>query len=173
MEVSGARYRFGTLARINAEAIGEPGHRTFRLVLESGAASARLWLEKEQLSQFAIYMQEIITSLSPSSRAMEGEAPEPPWSGSVTTLDFKIGKLSLRHDGPSNRFLLLVHDVEETEESVPTLSFWLTLSQSEELAKEAIKVCAAGRPPCFLCGQPLNPEGHMCPRANGHAPLEA
>ena len=173
MEASRARYQFGALSRVEAEAIGEPGQRTFRLILESGAASAFLWLEKEQLSQLATYIQEIISSMSSDSEAREGEVPEPQWSGGVITVDFKVGKLALGHDSPSNCFLFLAHDVEEVEESAATLSFWLTWKQGEELAKEALKVCVAGRPACFLCGQPINPEGHMCPRANGHAPLQA
>ena len=172
MDASRAQYKFGALSRVEAEAIGVPGQRTFRLVLESGAASATLWLEKEQLSQLALHLQEIISSLSSGSEASHREAPEPQWSEGITNLDFKIGKLALGHDSHSNCFLLLAHDIEEPEESVANLSFWLTLSQGEELAKEALKVCAAGRPRCYLCGQPINPEGHMCPRSNGHAPFQ-
>ena len=173
MEASRARYRFGALARVVAEAIGEPGQRTFRLVLESGAASALLWLEKEQLSQLSISLQQIIAALSSSVKAVEGESPEPPWSGAVTTIDFKVGKLALGHDISSNCFLFLAHDVDEVEESTATLSFWLTYKQGEELADEGQKVCAAGRPRCFLCGQPINADGHICPRANGHAQLQS
>ena len=173
MDASRARYQFGALARINAEAIGEPGHRTFRLIAESGAASAFLWIEKEQLSQLALYLQEIITSLPTGSKGSEEECPEPQWSGGITTVDFKVGKLALGHDSSSNCFLVLAHDVEEPDEDTATLSFWLTKKQGEALAKEALKVCAAGRPRCFLCGQPIDPEGHMCPQSNGHAPLQA
>ena len=75
MDASNARYRFGALSRVNVEAIGVPGQRTFRLVLESGPASASLWLEKEQLYQLAIYIQEIISSLS-GGEGEEREAPE-------------------------------------------------------------------------------------------------
>ena len=172
MDPSSARYRFGAVSRISAEAIGVPGQRTFRLLLESGAASGTLWMEKQQLSQLSSYIQEIIASLSSSAKAKEAEVPEPQWSGGITNVDFKIGKLALGYDSASNCFLVVAHDMEETEDEAATLSFWLTLSQSERLAEEAVKVCAAGRPQCFLCGQPINPEGHMCPRANGHAPLQ-
>lgn len=173
MDVSGAKYRFGALERVSPEAIGAPGHRTFRINVESGVASAKLWLEKEQLYQLATHIQEIITSLSSDLRAGSSQSPEPQWDGAITNLDFKAGKLALGHDGSSNCFLLMSHDVEEAEGSPATLSFWLTLSQGEELATEALKVCAAGRPLCQLCGQPINPEGHMCPRSNGHGPLQA
>ncbi len=171
MDASGARYEFGGPSRINAEAMGVPGERTFRLVIESGAASASLWLEKEQLSQLAIHIERIVGSVSDSARQMDGEPPHPPWSGGITSVDFKVGKLALGHDSSSNSLLLLAHDIEEPEDGPATLSFWITLRQGDELAKEALKVCAAGRPRCFLCGQPINPDGHVCPRSNGHAPL--
>ena len=81
--------------------------------------------------------------------------------------------MALGHDSASNAFLILAHDREEGEEGPAMLSFWATLSQAKELAEEALKVCAAGRPRCFLCGRPIDPEGHMCPRSNGHAKLES
>ena len=157
MEASQARYRFGALSRITAEAIGVPGKRTFKLTLESGAASAILWLEKEQLSQLGTHIQEIVTSLSADVRGRAEEAPEPEWDAAITNLDFKVSKLALGHDTTSNSFLLLAHDMEEGDDNTATVSFWITLQQGEELAEEALRVCAAGRPQCFLCGRPIDP----------------
>ena len=173
MDAGRAKYNFGALSRVNAEAIGEPGERTFRLVLESGAASGCLWLEKEQLYQLATYIKEIVSAVSGSGKTTGGEVPEPRRSAEPSVVDFKVGSLSIAHDSSSNCLLLLAHDIEQTEESDATLSFWITLEQGDELAKESLKVCAAGRPRCFLCGQPINADGHTCPRANGHAPFQA
>ena len=172
MDASNARFRFGAVSRAAVEAIGEPGQRTFRLIMESGPASAFLWLEKEQLFQLGTYIQEIIASL-PESPAGESEVPEPPWSEGLMSVDFKVGKLALGHDGSSDCFLFLAHDVKEEQDETATMSFWLTRPQGEELASEVLKVCAAGRPRCFLCGQPIDADGHTCPRANGHAQLQA
>jgi len=44
----------------------------------------------------------------------------------------------------------------------------LTGTAARAFAKRAIAVVAAGRPPCPFCGNPLDAEGHVCPRANGH-----
>jgi hypothetical protein len=33
-------------------------------------------------------------------------------------------------------------------------------------------VAAAGRPRCELCGNPIGPEGHVCPALNGHRGAE-
>jgi len=173
VEEGRAKYQFGAVRRLQAEAIGEPGHRVFRILLESGAASACLWLEKEQLHQLALYIHEIIASLSSGAQSRPEEVPEPEWTGEATTVELKVGKLALGHDSSSNCFFILVHESEEGEEGPAALRFWATLTQVKELADEAIKVCAAGRPRCFLCGQPINPDGHMCPRSNGHTSLEA
>ena len=43
---------------------------------------------------------------------------------------------------------------------------------NKEFADNAIKLCRAGRPPCPLCGAPIDMEGHICPRHNGHAKLK-
>lgn len=173
MEASSAKYQFGAVSNVDVEAIGSPGQRTFRLTVASGAAAATLWLEKEQLYQLATYIREIVTTLPSGVGSETSETPEGEWTGGITSVDFKVGKLALGHDKASNSLFLLTHDVEEAEDDGPaTLSFWLTLRQGDALAEEALKVCAAGRPRCHLCSGPINPEGHMCPRSNGHAALQ-
>ena len=172
MDASQAKYRLGALSKIGVESIGPPGQRTFKLTLQAGAASATLWLEKEQLFQLGTHIQGIVSSLSEQERERVGEAPEPEWNAGITNLDFKVTKLALGHDTSSNTLLFRAHDAEDDDE-MATLSFWISLKQGEDLGEEALRVCAAGRPQCFLCGKPIDPDGHMCPRANGHAPLEA
>ena len=44
----------------------------------------------------------------------------------------------------------------------------LTPAAARAFSKRAQSVVAAGRPPCQFCGQPLDPAGHLCPRANGY-----
>ncbi|HEX2089717.1 MAG TPA: DUF3090 domain-containing protein [Actinomycetota bacterium] len=46
--------------------------------------------------------------------------------------------------------------------------FWATREQMLSLARHGAAVCARGRPRCQLCGNPLDPEGHICPALNGH-----
>jgi uncharacterized repeat protein (TIGR03847 family) len=46
--------------------------------------------------------------------------------------------------------------------------FWATREQMLSLARHGARVCAAGRPRCELCGNPIDPEGHVCPALNGH-----
>lgn len=163
-----ANNNFGTVSSISVETLGQPGQRTFRLLLQAGEASACLWLEKEQVQQLAIYIQEISEDLTRNRPAEDREASEAPWSGGNVSFEFKAGSLSLGHDSASNAFLFLAYDRESPDDAPADLSFWVTLEMARDLSKEALEVCASGRPRCFLCGQPINPEGHACVRSNGH-----
>ena len=175
MEQRRVKYPLGSLSNIEARSIGEPGHRTFQLALEASRATCSLWLEKEQLFQLGIYLQDVVQSLSPEDRKLRSEPKASEWSGRGATIDFKAGQLLLSHDPKTSSFYLLAYEREETEsvDEAASVSFWLTADQAESLAEEALRICAAGRPPCFLCGLPINPEGHVCPRSNGHTVFEA
>jgi uncharacterized repeat protein (TIGR03847 family) len=132
-------------------------------------------LEKEQLFQLGLYLQDVVQSLSPEDRKRRGEPKAPEWAGREATIDFKAGQLLLSHDPETSSFYLLAYEREETESAheAASVSFWITADQAESLAEETLQICAAGRPPCFLCGLPINPEGHVCPRSNGHTVFEA
>jgi len=44
----------------------------------------------------------------------------------------------------------------------------VSAAAARAFVERAARVVASGRPPCPLCGQPLDPQGHICPRRNGH-----
>lgn len=166
-----ANNNFGTVSSISVESLGEPGKRTFRLLIEAGAASATLWLEKEQLQQLAVYIEEVGEDPSRLKPPDSRKDSEEPWDGGYLSLEFKVGSLSLGHDADSNAFLFLAHDRESVGQDTPDLSFWVPLEMAQELSGRALEICAAGRPRCLLCGLPINPDGHMCVRSNGHQSL--
>ena len=181
MEQRQVKYPLGSLSSIQAESIGEPGQRTFHLILESRGARYSVWLEKEQLFQLGIYLQEVVQSLSAEDLERQSQPVEPEWSGEGATIDFKAGQLMLSHDPSGNSFYLLAYEQADTESEVETppeedeatsISFSISMAQAETLAEEALRICAAGRPSCFLCGLPVNPDGHVCPRSNGHTLFE-
>ncbi len=185
MESRKEKYPLGAVSSIEALTFGEPGQRTFRLDVHSGSAFCSIWMEKEQLLQLGVYLQEAVGRLSQEERDKESDLREESWSGGELTVDFKAGQMLLSRDQESNAFYLQAYE-RETDEQVEgerpqddgpgeteSVGFWITTAQAGVLAEEALKICAAGRPTCFLCGQPINPEGHACPRANGHTVLEA
>ena len=173
-EPSEIRYPLGSLSRIEAETFGEPGKRTFRLVLESGPARSYVWLEKEQLFQLGAGLKEAVDRQTEAERDRGSSPTAPRWRGEETLIEFKARVLSGRHDQDTNSFYLQAHgdESEESGEEAPSVSFWITVDQASVLADESLRICAAGRPPCFLCGLPIDPTGHVCPRANGHAVFE-
>ena len=177
MEEKRVKYALGRLSQVEAVAFGQPGRRTFRLDLHSGAAFCSMWVEKEQLFQLGVYLRDYVGGLPAEERARESAPQEPGWAGGDTTIDFQAGQMFLSHDKESNSFYMQAHERDGGDDDAPrddaeSVSFWMTMNQASQLAEDSLRICAAGRPPCFLCGQLINPEGHVCPRANGHTILE-
>ena len=59
-------------------------------------------------------------------------------------------------------------DLDDEENGPDILRVRITGSAARAFVKRAMAVVEAGRPPCPFCGQPLDPDGHICPRANGY-----
>ena len=185
VESRNIKYPLGAVTSIEALTFGEPGQRTFRLDILSGPAHCSVWLEKEQLLQLSVHLRDSVDRLSQEERAKESDLREESWSQGDLTVDFKAGQMLLSYDENSNAFYLQAYEREadeqregeapQTEEpsDLESVGFWITTAQASVLGIEGLRICAAGRPTCFLCGQPINPEGHACPRANGHTILEA
>jgi uncharacterized repeat protein (TIGR03847 family) len=70
---------------------------------------------------------------------------------------------------PAGELLAAFEGIDDDElEGPDTLQVRLTLDVARAFVNRALEVVAAGRLPCPLCGQPLDPQGHICPRRNGH-----
>jgi len=57
---------------------------------------------------------------------------------------------------------------DEPDDDLDRLRVRLSPEATRAFIDRARRVVAAGRPPCPLCGQPLDPAGHLCPRHNGY-----
>ena len=162
-----AKIEFIDVTSLRAEAIGEPGERTFRILVDSSIGSAIIWLEKEQLFQLAVAIEQLMSNL-PESDSTPGAQVAQSEALPTVSLELKVGKLALGRDETSGRFIIDAHDVESDENDPPTVRVWGGSSHAKGFSEEALRVCAAGRPTCPLCGGPMDPSGHMCPRSNGH-----
>jgi len=170
--MSDARYDLGHAARLQADAIGEPGQRRFRLLLDSPAGSACLWLEKEQLYGLALAIHRLMATLGENPQQTPPPSEETDLRAQAPNVEFQVGNLALGHTPDTDLHALLVYDVEAPDEGPATLCCWANSQQLRALADEALRVCAAGRPLCPLCHAPMNPgEPHRCPKANGHGQL--
>jgi uncharacterized repeat protein (TIGR03847 family) len=162
--------------RITADAVGEPGDRTFFLQARKGPETLTVVLEKEQVRLLAASIMEILqkvgidtdpTAIPDADLALE------PVAG-----DWRAGRLSIGYQEERDLLVLDLEEImpedeepkdEEPEDRVPEEArLWASREQMLALARHGAEVVAAGRPACQLCGQPMDPEGHWCAAKNGH-----
>lgn len=164
-----SRHDYGTVNRIQAEAIGVPGQRKFCLNVANSSDAATLWLEKEQLAALGRAIETQFSRLRALRANRDLPTPDPAdaYTGEPR-VELRVGQLALGFDERKGLFLLLVYSVDDEDDERPSLSCEATPRQFEALAQEIARVVAAGRPICPLCGQPVDPQGHACARTNGH-----
>lgn len=165
------RYDFGLTTAIAAEALGEPGQRTFRLLVRGDHSSAVLWLEKEQLQALALAAEELLTQIGSEQGTGAEEVFEegdPARDFPPADVEFKIGQLGIGYDQEGSLFVLLAYELESDPDAPATFRCVLSRQQLGGLGRQSTRVVAAGRPRCVLCGQPLEPAPHFCPPSNGH-----
>jgi uncharacterized repeat protein (TIGR03847 family) len=170
--------------RFVAGTVGQPGERTFFLQASALGRVTSVALEKTQVAVLAERLEELLDE----ARRRGGDIPAtaPHELEDVAPLDqpiveeFRAGTLALAWDGDDNKVVIeamAVTDAEATDEDdvltdsdegPDVLRVRLDPAAAKAFAKRAARVVAAGRPPCPFCGQPLDPEGHICPRQNGH-----
>ena len=166
-----SKHELGLVEAVKAEAIGVPGQRRFRLLLEGPGGNACLWLEKGQLFQLSLAIQQMLARAE-ADQTGQSEPPEHgPAASDPASFEFNVGNLSLGHDPAGDLFIIEAFDREDEDEDEPLVGFWASRTQMEELAEEAQAVCAAGRPQCPLCSGPIDATGHMCVRTDGHQPM--
>jgi uncharacterized repeat protein (TIGR03847 family) len=188
-------YEYDPPDRFVAGTVGQPGSRTFFLQARTGSRLTSVALEKAQVSVLAERVDELLDEVL---RRSAGAAPVPALApveaednGPLDTPieeEFRVGTMSLAWDGDAQRVVIECFaegtptDDEEAEAAEATdaeivdedadpgavLRVILSGATARVFAKRALAVVAAGRPPCPFCAGPLDPEGHICPRANGH-----
>jgi len=171
VEMRGERHNFGLATRLEADSVGPPGQRRFRLLALSPQGSAWLWLEKEQLQALGMAIDQLLGelpalwSLSRASAQRPPKAVAPP---SQPTLEIQVGQLGLGYDEDRRQFVLQAHDSETDAEEPPTFACWATRPQLQLLTRQITDIVNAGRPRCPLCHAPLTEGPHSCPGHNGH-----
>jgi uncharacterized repeat protein (TIGR03847 family) len=172
----------GLVLGLEAEALGVPGQRTFRVHAHSRSGAARLWLEKEQLQALATAVEQLLGEISQARGRGSGESGATlPFPG-TPGIEFHVGRITLGYEQDTDLVSMTVYelgdapDEEEPRLGDPTpageqVQFQATREQMRAFSQKALEVCAAGRPRCPLCGTPLDGPTHFCPRSTGHAPL--
>jgi uncharacterized repeat protein (TIGR03847 family) len=179
----------GAVDRITTDAVGDPGQRTFYLQARAGAELITVVVEKEQVVLLSQSVLELLADVPLETGALDEtelalESPIDP--------RFRAGRLSIGYDPEQDRFLLEIteydpdDDVEdeagdEGAEDDPirslieppgddreTIRLWASREQMLALSRHGAEVAERGRPTCRFCGNPIDPEGHVCPATNGH-----
>lgn len=175
--------------RFIAGTVGEPGDRTFYLQAVEDARKVSVLLEKQQV---AVLAERLAALLDEVHRRFGADVPPAASDDEVDVepLDvpveeeFRVGTMGLGWDAESRSVvveLLAVTEEEidesvvldDTEEGPDAVRVFLTPVQARAFAARAERVVTAGRPPCPLCAEPLDAEGHICPRQNGYRRIVA
>ncbi|MEU9022434.1 DUF3090 domain-containing protein [Actinomadura sp. NPDC048394] len=170
--------------RFVAGAVGRPGDRAFYLQARAGRRVTSVGLEKFQVTLLAERLEELLDEVL---RRSGGEAHVPAVTPSELRDDgpleqpveeeFKVGTMALAWDPDDERVVIEAQEVTEGEDdaevgeddpAIAVLRVRISAAQARAFAERALQVVAAGRPPCPLCGLPLDAEGHVCPRQNGY-----
>ncbi len=162
------QYDYGRVDSIDAEAIGPPGQRRFRLTAIAGDQSASLWLEKEQLAALGTAIEQQLVRSDRQRRRIEPPAEDAPLPFPLNpTLDVHVAQLSLGFDESRSMFIVQAAVVDPEQRRQAEFSCTADLSQSRRLTRVIARLMTAGRPTCPLCGAVIEGE-HHCPRSNGH-----
>jgi uncharacterized repeat protein (TIGR03847 family) len=178
-------HSFDPPERFVAGTVGQPGDRTFYLQASGGGRTVSVALEKVQVAVLAERLEELLETVRRTGtadvpvvapRELEDTAP----LDAPVEEEFRVGTMGLAWDGETGRVNVEalaqaeeeseaeVEPLTDVEEGPDALRVSLTAEAVRAFIKRAQRVVAAGRPPCPLCGLPLDPEGHICPRQNGH-----
>jgi len=163
---------FGPVDAIDAEAIGQPGQRRFRLRVRSGQEYAALWMEKESVAALGRSFSALLAERS----RQRGRPADPveavgnfPYQAQV---DMQVVRLGLDWDDEQEHIVVFADDAEALEHG-DTPSFRMAISRAHALfaVRQFQEVVSAGRPTCALCHEALEFTGqaHFCPRTNGHS----
>jgi uncharacterized repeat protein (TIGR03847 family) len=185
-------HRFDPPERFIAGTVGEPGQRTFFLQARDGVRIVSVALEKQQVEILGERIDELldelmsaggvaslIPAITPVDQVDNGPLDQP------IVEEFRAGTITLSWDADDERVVVEVFPVVEVaipieadeddlvdlpiDEPEPEELFVvrMTPAQARVFATRAASVVSAGRPACQFCGGPVDPAGHLCPRANG------
>lgn len=168
---------FDNPERFVAGTVGQPGERTFFLQVRDGGRLVSVAMEKGQIAALAERVETLLGEVRRTAGMTAGGAGD-----DVAPLDtpldeeFRVGTLALGWDSEDELVVLEAQALSETPaepmsdepEGPDVLRVRITAAVAESFARRALRVVAAGRQPCPLCGLPLDPEGHICPKQNGH-----
>jgi uncharacterized repeat protein (TIGR03847 family) len=180
-------YKHENVSRAVIGTVGVPGERQFFLQISSPIGTTCVAIEKSQAMALSERIRIMIRELRRNQLAsldelnIVPERDEAPLEFPITE-DFRAGVIGISWEQESQRILVETQAVgDETltellsedeailiEDAPDLLTFSLRIHQARSFCDRTDAVVAAGRQPCPFCGLPIDPAGHLCPRANGY-----
>lgn len=176
----------GLVELLDAEAIGEPGQRRFRIFARAGTTSAIMWVEKDQLHSLSLALDRVLAQVSqgrilrtiaqvdplPAPAGMPANFPKRP------TYEFQVGQIRLGYDENRELLVMIAAPLELILErgqepqviirEEEAISLLFTPGQAQLLTRTISALMSSGRPVCPLCQAPLDGGPHACEKQNGH-----
>lgn len=149
--------------RFTVGTVGPVGDRLFMLQCRQGPTLLTVKVEKQQVAVLAGYLAQLVKQLGrpghlPGDLSLEPES-SPDWA---------VGTIGVSYQEDIDRLEVVMEELVPDDEEGSVARIALTPEQAAAFAVHATSLVASGRPPCPLCGLPLDPSGHDCPRTNGH-----
>ena len=166
------RHEFTTPERFVAGTVGEPGERAFYLQIRTSSRLFSVAVEKAQVQAMSSRLEVMIAEIRKSNPSMMIDklpTDDAPLESPIDA-EFQIGAMSLAWDNDTKLICVELFELEDDEEDsegeVVVVNISLAMAAAFSVRSKA--VVNAGRLPCPFCGIPIDPQGHLCPRANGY-----
>ena len=155
-----------------AGTIGEPGERAFFIQARNKGRVISVALEKAQVQAIANRLELIVAEVKKSNPLVSIESFPQDDAPLETPVDeeFQVGAISLAWNELDQLLSFELYELEDDEhdEEGQVLEINFSLGMAISFAQRSKALVNAGRLPCPFCGIPIDPRGHLCPRANGY-----
>ncbi|MDJ0756369.1 MAG: DUF3090 domain-containing protein [Ardenticatenaceae bacterium] len=152
--------------------IGPPGQRVFYLQGSKGRDIVSLIIEKQQAAILASSLESLLDELT-KQQQLEDSPPDEKAARDLRLREpveslFRVGNLGLGFSEETSLVVLVAYELVDEDEEPSMVSFWASPEQIKLLIPHIQSIVKSGRPLCGNCGEPIDAEGHFCPRRNGH-----
>ncbi|GAP15399.1 conserved hypothetical protein [Longilinea arvoryzae] len=163
------------VSHLTTDAIGQPGQRVFYLQGRQNERVVTLLIEKVQIQSLAMGLDDFLKEINERYPGLP-EALDDYDEKRMRILPpvdpvFRVGEIGLGYDADRDLVCLIAREIlsgDMKPDDASVARFWVTRSQMRALTHWGMDVASHGRPICPQCGEPMDPEGHFCPKKNGH-----
>ena len=158
-------YDFDAPDHCTVGVVGEVGQRLFLFYCRQGLSETTVKVEKQQVAAMGELLARVVRDQERPGHLPDDQDLEEPVEAA-----WAIGTIGVSYDEAEDRVILVIEELVPEDEVGAIARVSITREQAAAFTIQATRLVESGRPPCPLCGSPLDPSGHECPRTNGHRP---